>query len=135
MRQEQEPASAEVVEVASGILRLQLPIEFTGLGHVNTYALEDADGFTVIDPGLPGKANWDHLQERFDAAGIPVRRVHTVLITHSHPDHFGGAGLLAEESGARVVAGSAFRTWWDPDESCRADGYDFAPLAPLVKCN
>ncbi len=117
MRQEQEPASDEVIEVAPGILRLQLPIEFTGLGHVNTYALEDADGFALVDPGLPGKASWDNLRSRMDAAGIPLARVHTVLITHSHPDHFGGAGLLAEESGARVVASHRFRTWWDPDES------------------
>ena len=31
----------KIVEVAPGILRLQLPIDFTGLGHVNTYALEE----------------------------------------------------------------------------------------------
>ncbi len=127
MRQEQEPASETIVEVAPGILRLQLPIEFTGLGHVNTYALEDADGFVIVDPGLPGKANWDTLLARLAAAGIPLARVHSVLITHSHPDHFGGAGLLAEETGARVITSHMFRTWWDPDESWDDTELEVAP--------
>jgi glyoxylase-like metal-dependent hydrolase (beta-lactamase superfamily II) len=32
-----------------------------------------------------------------------------VLVTHSHPDHFGGAARFARESGARVVAHRSFR--------------------------
>ena len=115
-KQEQLEASDEIVEVAPSILRLQLPIDFTGLGHVNTYALEDADGFALVDPGLPGEKSWRILLSRLEAANIPLNRVHTVLVTHSHPDHFGGAGLLAEESGARIVASEFFRTWWDPDD-------------------
>jgi glyoxylase-like metal-dependent hydrolase (beta-lactamase superfamily II) len=116
LKSEQEDASPEITEVAPRILRLQLPIHFTGLGHVNTYALEDGDGFALVDPGLPGEQSWLALRERMRAAGIPLDRVHTVIVTHSHPDHFGGAGLLAEESGARVVASEHFRTWWDPKE-------------------
>ena len=53
MRQEQEPASTDVTAVAPGLYRFQLPISMPGLGHVNCYALEDEDGFTVVDPGLP----------------------------------------------------------------------------------
>lgn len=96
---------------------MQLQIEFTGLGHVNTYALEDDRGFAIVDPGLPGEPSWKMLQERMVAAGIPLHRVHTVVVTHSHPDHFGGAGLLAEESGAQVMASTHFRTWWDPNDN------------------
>ncbi len=116
-KSEQLDASPEIVEVAPSILRLQLQIEFTGLGHVNTYALEDEHGFAIVDPGLPGEASWKMLQERLAAAEIPLQRVHTVVVTHSHPDHFGGAGLLAEESGAQIMASTFFRTWWDPAET------------------
>jgi glyoxylase-like metal-dependent hydrolase (beta-lactamase superfamily II) len=114
-KQEQEDASADIAEVAPGILRLQLPINFTGLGHVNTYALEDQRGFALVDPGLPGESSWNALLGRMHSAGIPIRRVHTVVITHSHPDHFGGAGLLAQESGAEIVASDRFRTFFDMD--------------------
>ncbi len=58
MRQEQEDASPDVTEVAPGLYRFQLPISMPGLGHVNCYALEDADGFTVVDPGLPSIESW-----------------------------------------------------------------------------
>jgi glyoxylase-like metal-dependent hydrolase (beta-lactamase superfamily II) len=117
VKSEQLDASPEIIEVAPSILRLQLQIEFTGLGHVNTYALEDKNGFAIVDPGLPGEVSWKLLQERLAAAEIPLERVHTVVVTHSHPDHFGGAGLLAEESGAQVMASTFFRTWWDPNET------------------
>jgi glyoxylase-like metal-dependent hydrolase (beta-lactamase superfamily II) len=109
-------ASPDIVEVVPGILRLQLPIDFTGLGHVNTYALEDDQGFTLVDPGLPGESPWKDLLGRMETAGIPIRRVHTIVVTHSHPDHFGGAGLLAQESGAAIVASERFRTFFDPDD-------------------
>ncbi len=113
-RQEQEEASDAITEVAPGILRLQLPISMPGLGHVNCYAIEDGDGFALVDPGLPGEESWKALLDRMDRAGIPMARVHHVIVTHSHPDHFGGAGMLAQESGADVVASSYFRTLFDP---------------------
>ena len=43
-KQEQESASDEVVEVAPGVLRAQLPISMPGLGHVNCYVLPDERG-------------------------------------------------------------------------------------------
>jgi glyoxylase-like metal-dependent hydrolase (beta-lactamase superfamily II) len=112
MRQEQEPASSQVTEVGPGVLRMQLPIQMPGLGHVNAYALLDSAGAAVIDPGLPGPSTWKALVSRLSAAGLRVRDVHTVVVTHSHPDHFGTAGRLAREAGAALVTHSAFQTWW-----------------------
>jgi glyoxylase-like metal-dependent hydrolase (beta-lactamase superfamily II) len=115
-KQEQEPANPEVTEVAPGILRLQLPIHLPGLGHVNCYALEDERGFAVVDPGMPGPRAWKELRAAFARAGIPLARVHTAIVTHSHPDHFGGAGRLAREVGASIVAHRSFRLRWNPAE-------------------
>ena len=89
--------------MAPGVLRMQLPIAFTGLGHVNCYALEDERGFAVVDPGLPGQASWDGLLDRLAQASIPLTRIHTVVVTHSHPDHFGGAARLRAETGADIL--------------------------------
>jgi glyoxylase-like metal-dependent hydrolase (beta-lactamase superfamily II) len=108
-RQEQEPAREEVSEVAPGVLRLQLPIRMPGLGHVNCYAIVDGQGAAVVDPGLPGPGTWRALQDRLRRADLETRHVHTVVVTHSHPDHFGGAARFARECGARVVAHRAFR--------------------------
>src|SRR5512134_2907565 len=108
-KQEQESAREEVTEVAPGVLRMELPIRMPGLGHVNCYALLDERGAALVDPGMPGSANWKALQQRLAGAGLRVRDVHTVVITHSHPDHFGGATRIAKESGARIVGHQSFR--------------------------
>lgn len=110
-KQEQEEASTEITEAARGILRLQLPTDFTGLGHVNTYAIEDSRGFTLVDPGLPSEESWTALLERLGRAGIPLARVHTVFVTHSHADHFGGAHRLVEAAGSDVLTSRLFRRW------------------------
>lgn len=112
LRQEREPASEEVVEVAPDVLRMQLPIRMPGLGHVNTYALVDHRGATLVDPGLPGRASWRALEARLAAAGLRPRHVHTVLVTHSHVDHFGSAGRLAQTAGAELLVHEAFSVPW-----------------------
>ncbi|MCJ7436913.1 MAG: MBL fold metallo-hydrolase [Acidimicrobiia bacterium] len=110
-KQEQDPASEEVVEVAPGVIRMQLPIWMPGLGHVNTYGLLDDNGLAVVDPGLPGPSSWKALKQRLKQAGFGVQDIHTVIVTHSHPDHFGGAGRIKKEAGANLVAHRAFTTW------------------------
>jgi glyoxylase-like metal-dependent hydrolase (beta-lactamase superfamily II) len=115
-RQEQEPATTDVTEVAPGVLRSQLPIRMPGLGHVNMYMLEDERGMAVVDPGVPGPSSWRAVTDRLRRAGCAPRHVHTVVVTHSHPDHFGGAGMLRDRYGARVVTHTSFRTWFDTTE-------------------
>ncbi|MBI1844332.1 MAG: MBL fold metallo-hydrolase [Actinobacteria bacterium] len=137
MKQEREPARTEITEVAPGVLRLQLPVRMPGLGHVNTYLFEDKRGASVIDPGMPGPGNWRALRTRLHDAGFRVRDVHTVIVTHSHPDHYGAAARLAKVAGAELVAHETFQSWLadpgpcidgdhdhdespDPDERCTA---------------
>ncbi len=112
MRQEQEPASTDVTEVAPGLYRFQLPISMPGLGHVNCYALEDADGFTVVDPGLPSLESWEALGDRLAQVGARYEHVHTAVVTHSHPDHFGGVHRLRDDHGTRVLTHVDFRSVW-----------------------
>ena len=107
-KQEQEPASSDVTEVAPGVLRLQLPVSMPGLGHVNCYALVDGNGAVLVDPGLPGQESWSALSDRLRQADIPLNRVHTTVVTHSHPDHYGGSHQLREETGADLLAHSDF---------------------------
>ncbi len=112
-KQEQQPASTEAIEVAPGVVRTQLPINMPGLGHVNCYVLEDERGIAVVDPGLPGPESWNDLVGRLATAGFTVDDVHTVVVTHSHPDHFGGAARLHHEAGADIVTHETFRTMFD----------------------
>ncbi len=50
-RGETPPAEAQATEVAPGILWMRLPLPMA-LDHVNVYALDDGDGWTVVDTGF-----------------------------------------------------------------------------------
>ncbi len=129
-KQEQLPAVDGVAEVAPGTLRIQLPIAMPGLGHVNCYILEDERGFAVVDPGLPGPQPWKELSDRLDAAGVPLRSIHTVVVTHSHPDHYGGARFLRDETGADLLTHRSFRNWFNPVEPDLDDDDDLLDPEP-----
>ena len=95
------PAPGSVIEVASGILWARLPLPMR-LDHVNIYAMDDGDSWTLIDTGL----DWSKGRAEVEAllagplAGKPVTRV---LMTHAHPDHIGLLGWFAGK-GAEVIA-------------------------------
>ena len=100
------PVEGEAVEVAPGILWLRLPLPMA-LDHVNIYALEDGDGWTIVDAGLSSKrskAIWERLLAG-PLAGKPVVRV---ILTHHHPDHVGLVGWF-QSRGAELLA---TRTAW-----------------------
>lgn len=86
------PAPGETIEVAEGVLWLRLPLPMA-LDHVNAYALDDGEGWTLVDPGIDTPACRAALQAVLvgPLEGRPVTRV---LVTHYHPDHIGLAGLL-----------------------------------------
>lgn len=88
------PAEGQAVEIADGVLWMRLPLPMR-LDHVNTYALRDDDGWTIIDTGFDtgrGREVWTRLLAG-PLAGAPVARV---LVTHQHPDHIGLAGWFIE---------------------------------------
>ena len=100
------PADGGAIEVASGILWLRLPLPMA-LDHVNIYALDEGDGWTIVDAGLSSKrskAIWEQLLAG-PLQGKPVTRV---ILTHHHPDHVGLAGWFR----ARGAELCATRTAW-----------------------
>lgn len=116
VREERRPPESQVTEVAPGVLRIQLPMNMPGLGHVNCYAIEDREGVALIDPGTPSIRSWRVLVKRLKEAGLPMKRVHTVVVTHSHPDHYGAAQRVRALTGADVITHEHFKTYWDPHE-------------------
>lgn len=100
------PAPGEATQVAEGILWFRLPLPLK-LDHVNGYALEDGDGWCVVDTGFDdaaSRAGWAALRDG-PLAGRPITRV---IVTHAHPDHVGGAGRLMAD-GAELLTS---RTAW-----------------------
>ena len=82
--------TTEPVRLLKNVMRLTAPNPglMTGPG-TNSYLVGDATtGYTVIDPGPADAA---HLQRLYNATG---GRIHTIVCTHSHPDHSPGARPL-----------------------------------------
>ena len=101
------PAHGEAIEVADGVLWIRLPLPMA-LDHVNIYALDEGDSWTIVDTGVYSKRSvklWESVLEGA-LGGKPVSRV---ILTHHHPDHIGMAGWLMERFGAELVA---TRTTW-----------------------
>jgi len=100
------PAEGEATEVAPGILWLRLPLPMA-LDHVNVYALDDGDGWTIVDTGFDSKrarAIWQRLLD----GPLQGRAIKRVIVTHYHPDHIGLAGWF-QSQGAELVT---TRTSW-----------------------
>ncbi len=78
-----------------------------GLGLGRVYLIEDPDGLTLIDAGLPFAA--DCIVRQLAAWGRPAGDVRRILVTHAHPDHAGGLARLQRLTGAQVIASAADR--------------------------
>jgi glyoxylase-like metal-dependent hydrolase (beta-lactamase superfamily II) len=84
-----------VREVTDGVIEIPL-------GYVNAFAVVVDDGVVLVDTGIPGRAG--KIESAIEAAQRRIGEVHTILLTHWHPDHVGGVAQLRRRSGARIVA-------------------------------
>ena len=92
------PRPGEAVEIAPGILWLRFPLPFA-LDHVNVWALEDGDGWTIVDTAFGDATCKGIWLELLDGA-LRARPVRRLVVTHYHPDHIGLAGWLTARTGA-----------------------------------
>ncbi|MDZ4311993.1 MAG: MBL fold metallo-hydrolase [Cypionkella sp.] len=100
------PAEGEAVEIAPHILWMRLPLPMA-LDHVNIYALDDGDGWTLVDTGMSSrktKAIWAALL----AGPLSAKPVRRLIVTHHHPDHIGLAGWF-QAQGVELIT---TRTAW-----------------------
>ncbi|MDQ7850433.1 MAG: MBL fold metallo-hydrolase [Armatimonadota bacterium] len=81
---------------------IAIPTPFP-VGPVNAYLLPH-EPVTLVDPGPKTAPARAALQAGFEAAGVPLRALRRIILTHGHTDHFGLAAELAAETGATVYA-------------------------------
>src|SRR5262245_12945680 len=67
---------------------------------VNAYLIETPTSVVVVDATL-GVTDGRNLRSRVEALGKPLA---AVIITHSHPDHYGGVAALVGDADVPVYA-------------------------------
>jgi glyoxylase-like metal-dependent hydrolase (beta-lactamase superfamily II) len=84
-----------MIALASGISYIDL--QFQGTPRViATAVLSGASGVALVDPGP--SSSLGTLQGELERAGISMRDITALLITHIHLDHAGSAGTLVREN-------------------------------------
>ncbi len=104
---ETPPEPGQAITVAPGVLWMRLPLPMK-LDHVNIFALDDGDSWTIVDTGFDTRLVRKLWRELMDGplGGKPISRV---IVTHHHPDHIGLAGWFQTEFGAELFT---TRTAW-----------------------
>jgi glyoxylase-like metal-dependent hydrolase (beta-lactamase superfamily II) len=88
---------------------LPIPTPFA-VGRVNCYLVED-DPLTLVDTGPNSGTSLMTLENMLAEHGHRVEDLERIVLTHQHLDHIGLAKILADRSGAEVVALDALAPW------------------------
>jgi glyoxylase-like metal-dependent hydrolase (beta-lactamase superfamily II) len=86
-----------------GIHLIPAPLPFRAPAWVNTYAVESDRGLLLIDCGTDWEPGRTALSDGFRSLGLDESAVHTLVVSHLHPDHVGMSSRLVRELGCRFV--------------------------------
>jgi glyoxylase-like metal-dependent hydrolase (beta-lactamase superfamily II) len=68
----------------------------------NIYAILDSEGLTLIDAGIDNAECYSALSSCLETVGQGIDAIHTIILTHGHPDHVGGANAICRAVRPRV---------------------------------
>jgi metallo-beta-lactamase class B len=109
---------AEPVKVFDNLL-------YVGMTEFSTWAVTTSEGIVIIDPIFDYSVEAE-VVDGLRTLGFDPADIRYVLISHGHYDHAGGAKLLQDRFGARVLASAAD---WDLLEN---NGANWSPRRDIV---
>jgi glyoxylase-like metal-dependent hydrolase (beta-lactamase superfamily II) len=122
-----------VENLGAGLWSVPVPMPQSSLRYVLVYLLELDDGVAMIDAGWNTDEAWEALTGGLGKAGFSMGDVRACLVTHIHPDHYGLAGRVREESGAWIALHPADAAIL-PQRYMQMDGLMELMRAHLTRC-
>lgn len=89
--------------LGSGIHLIPAPLPFESPPWVNAYAVESDDGLLLVDCGADWEPGHEALIGGLERLSLDPSTVHTLVVSHLHPDHVGMSARLVREWGCRFV--------------------------------
>ncbi|MBI3050371.1 MAG: MBL fold metallo-hydrolase [Acidobacteria bacterium] len=87
---------------------------YVGMTEYSAWAVTTSAGIIVIDP-LYEYSVEEEVVNGLTKLGMDPKQIRYVVVSHAHRDHVGGAALLQERFGARVVMSAADWDWLASD--------------------
>ena len=87
-----------------GVYRIPVPVPFLEAGGpANVYVIENADDtLTLFDCGIATDLARAALKKGFEDRGLDRTKIHAIIVSHGHIDHYGNAQEIAEETGSTI---------------------------------
>ena len=89
--------------LGQGVSLITLPLPFRAPPSVNAYVIEGGEGLTLIDCGTDWREGFEALTTGLAAVGLDPSGIHTLVVSHLHPDHVGMAPRLIRQWGVKTV--------------------------------
>lgn len=80
---------------------------FVGGKWVSAWALTTSDGIILLDAMNNENDAEQTIEQGLKAVGLDPSKVKTIIVTHGHGDHYGGASYFNRKYGSRIVLSEA----------------------------
>ena len=93
----------DISDLGHGIGVIPLPLPFESPSWVNAYVIRSSTGTVLLDCGVDWEPGLTRLLDGLAVLEIEPSSIHTLVVTHLHPDHVGMAPKVISLTGARLT--------------------------------
>ena len=91
------------MKIMTGLYQIKVPNPTSDRVHLNSYIIQGENGWLMVDTGWNTPEALNALAEGLQEIELDFSDIKEIVITHSHPDHYGLAGKIRERSKAKVI--------------------------------